>query len=439
MSDSKNNPKDKNKQNNSPHIEKAEMSYKKNMEKLEAEIKRREKFLEKNDDRLDSLRKLDEEILRRGREKTDKRIRDHRQTIEEKIVKGEEEKEEKLRDMTRKTDDRISSARKKQDKIRENHKKDIEKKRKAYEEKAKKREHDRRIILENRLKKAKNDPNNLIGKRNAITIAIGLVCLMILFIIVANVLHSNSDREKTQEASPTDAAYTQYTNYEKVETLKPEKHYSDPDGTNEQKRLWNTLMEYYDNNTIPVLGIMCNLRAESKFKACNLEDYNNEMWSVDDQSYTDSVNSGDISKKDFLEARTHEITNGYYNDYYQWVNVDGGYGYAQYTAYVKKEELYQYAEQWFSPGGRGEDYRFNIADPEMQAYYIIYLLKSDDFKALDNKLRNAPTVVDACYAWLRFYEVPYDPYCDNYFTLSFDRAAYADEIEQACAGEKGGE
>ena len=39
--------------------------------------------------------------------------------------------------------------------------------------------------------------------------------------------------------------------------------------------------------------------------------------------------------------------------------------YAQYTSYENKEKLYSYAKLWFSKGGQGEDYRFNIADPKM--------------------------------------------------------------------------
>jgi len=41
--------------------------------------------------------------------------------------------------------------------------------------------------------------------------------------------------------------------------------------------------------------------------------------------------------------------------------------------------------------------------------------------------------VDACFLWLKYYEIPYDPYNDNYFTLAFDRAEPADEIHAQCA------
>ena len=63
---------------------------------------------------------------------------------------------------------------------------------------------------------------------------------------------------------------------------------------------------------------------------------------------------------------------------------------------------------------------------------MISLLESDEFATLDSRIRNAESVVDACYYWLRFYEVPYDPYCDNYYTLAFDRAECAGRIKAEC-------
>ena len=203
-------------------------------------------------------------------------------------------------------------------------------------------------------------------------------------------------------------------------------------GITEEKMLWNLLMEHFEGNKVAVLGVMCNLKEESKFEASNLEDYNNEMWEIEDNEYTEKVNRKTISEKDFLEARIQDYSNGYYNDYDQWVNLDGGYGYAQYTSYEKKEELYHFAEMWFGPGGEGEGCKFNIGDPKMQAHYIIYLLESDALSGLDAELRRATTVVDACYAWLETYEVPYDPYGDGYYTLAFDRAESAEGIKERC-------
>ena len=38
--------------------------------------------------------------------------------------------------------------------------------------------------------------------------------------------------------------------------------------------------------------------------------------------------------------------------------------------------------------------------------------------------------------WLKYYEKPYDAYDDDYYTLSFERAAWADEIEKACTAKE---
>ena len=45
----------------------------------------------------------------------------------------------------------------------------------------------------------------------------------------------------------------------------------------EEKILWDMLMEHFDNNETAVLGIMCNIKEESGFKANNLEDINNDI------------------------------------------------------------------------------------------------------------------------------------------------------------------
>ena len=210
------------------------------------------------------------------------------------------------------------------------------------------------------------------------------------------------------------------------------KEYARLDGITEEQLLWNLLMDYFDGSKPAVLGIMCNLHAESAFSASNLEDYNNRLWDITDDIYTEEVNRKTIDKQDFLESRTVDSTNGYYNENDQWVNRDGGYGFAQFTAYDKKEALYQFAEQWFGPGGPGAGYKFNIGDPEMQAHFVIHLLNSEEYHEMEDLIRHAAVPVDACYYWLKMYEEPYDPYCDDYYTLAFERAAVADQIEERC-------
>ncbi len=278
---------------------------------------------------------------------------------------------------------------------------------------------------ENRLKRVQNG-EAFFGGRRLVPALIVICAIVIIFLIVERIIPGSHMKKKKAISD---------TSVEEASELLPEKEYDRlPDGVSETQYLWNTLMKHFNNNETAVLGIMCNLHEESRFKAGNLEDYNNEIWSIDDDTYTEGVNRRTIGKKDFLEARNNNETSGYYNSYDQWVNLDGGYGYCQFTAYDQKEALYQFAEQWFGPGGKGENKRFNIADVKMQTDFLIYLLESDSYKSLDSRLREATTVADSCYLWLSEYEIPYDPYCDGYYTLAFERAESADEILAECKG-----
>lgn len=405
----------------------------KQLDRLEARTKRHEQFLERNDMRLKSLRELDEAVLQKSRDKQNQRLKERRERIEKNIIKGDESKKAKFDEMTSRTDKVVSKSRQRQDARRKKHRQRVDRRQKGYRAKSFKYFNDRRIILENRYKRTKTELGKKISRRNKITFGIGLVGLVLIFLLMQLLIPTSAFRRylatEDETATETDAVVVETVEVIE-ETLKPEVDYSS--GPTEQQRLWALLLEHFDGNETAVLGVMCNLWSESKFEAVNLEDYNNQIWSVDDVTYTTDINQGAISRKDFLEARTYNMTNGYYNDYSEWVNVDGGYGYAQYTAYTKKEKLYQFAEQWFGPGGEGENYRFDIGDPDMQAHYVISLLESDEFATLDSRIRNAESVVDACYYWLRFYEVPYDPYCDNYYTLAFDRAECAGRIKAEC-------
>ena len=295
------------------------------------------------------------------------------------------------------------------------------------EERISKLMHDERIRQMNRLRRIKEDKQGVMAVKKIKTFSAVCAVLIILLVILEFTLPKSQLRrsgvitDKNLEKAIDDSNY---------------KDYAQLKGKTEEELLWELLTKHFDGNKNAVLGVMCNLKAESGIVAANLEDYNNDFWSVEDGEYTDDVNRRRIDKKDFVESRTNNKTNGYYNEYDMWVNIDGGYGYAQFTAYENKDELYRFAEQWFAPDGGGEGYAFNIGDPEMQANYIVYLLESEKYEDLDAALKASTSVVDACYLWLKDYEKPYDPYDDNYYTLSFERAAWADEIEEACTKEE---
>ena len=336
--------------------------------------------------------------------------------------------DERLRVLMAKNDLRIGEDEEKRARAAR-HRQLVEDRRKAHEKLVAKRYRETNIRERNRLRNIEMDQHGVRFAKRFREIVIAGATLFVVIAVAEVVLPgSKLKRERIIDDTPI----------EQIIPILPAKEYRDYIGVSEEQILWDQLMEHFDGNETAVLGVMCNLKAESDFEAFNLENYNNKIWEVSDGDYTEKVNRRTIDKRDFLEARNLDDTNGYYNKYDQWVNRDGGYGYGQYTAYEKKEQLYQFAEHWFGPGGPGEEYRFNIGDPDMQAHYLVFLLESEDYARIDRQLRSAKTVVDACYIWLKHYEVPYDPYNDDYYTLAFDRAVSAEEIRQNC-GTKGEE
>ena len=192
----------------------------------------------------------------------------------------------------------------------------------------------------------------------------------------------------------------------------------------EERAIWRVLSEYFNNENI-VAGIMCNLKAESGFLGNNLEGVNNIRWAINDEKYTDEVNNGTVTKEHFCMSMYNGDTRGYYNSYGQWVNADGGYGIAQFTAYEKKKELYEFAEEYF------KDSTFDIGNAEMQAKFLCSCMDGS-FSHIKEALLETTTIEEACSVWLKMYEIPEDPYHDGYVTLGKKRAEYAEEIIAAC-------
>ena len=405
-------------------LERAKKNYERRVAEIDKADKRRDKFLETNDERLEKIRARDDELLQKKREKRDARISQNRDRIQKRHVEGNSERQKKFDAATKRTDEFIAKQRDKQNAKIEKHRQEIRRKRAENDKKSRDMREEALIREKNRLKRIEEDKDGSFELRRFKAIIIIGIALFAVLIITEIVLPGTFlKKHEVIDDTPIE---------EKVSIL-PSKEYKDLGDMSEDQMLYNLLMEHFDENETAVLGVMCNLKAESKFQASNLEDYNNNLWDLEDDEYTEKVNRKTIEKKDFLESRVKNSTNGFYNDTNQWVNKDGGYGYGQFTSYDKKDDLYEYAETWFGPGGPGEDYKFNIGDPEMQANYVVHLLESDEYKSLDSQIRNADKVVDACFLWLKYYEIPYDPYNDNYFTLAFDRAEPADEIHAQCA------
>ena len=265
----------------------------------------------------------------------------------------------------------------------------------------------------NRRRKKKNNSN---GTETLIFTLLILILIVIFFMII--ILHSSESDESI--ISRINSISNRSTSGDAKKAIKTEK------AEKEEKILWDMLMEHFDNNETAVLGIMCNIKEESGFKANNLEDINNEIWNISDDDYTKRINKGKM-KDDFIQSQYKGKTSGYTNSYGQWCNINGGYGYCQYTAYEKKRALYEYAENWFGKDGEGRWKRFNLADPKMQSSFIVYLL-DNDLSDIDSELRNAETVPDAVYIWLSKYEIPEG----DYYELTYSRAAYAEDIKSFC-------
>ena len=409
-------------------IIKARKKFAKRVHRIVRGQQRRAEFLQRNEDRARQVHRIEDERIQNRRERIDQTISERRARLEKNYVKENEERRAKLHRAEKRTDERIRDYRRRQDIRIQKHRSLVVLRRvRIFKRLFRIFDYYQSAVI-NRLVSIEADAANLLEKKQ---VRFGL--LLLALIIVSIVGLTFALKQKVEE-EPEFAAGVPEPLLAFFEQFEP-KEYDTLDIT-EEELLWQVLNEHFDGNEVAVLGVMCNLKAESEFRAANLENYNNQIWDVDDDTYLEEINGKFISRDDFLESRYQEFTNGYRNKEHQWVNLDGGYGYAQYTAYEKKEMLYEYAEEWFARGGPGEKYRFNIADPKMQANFVVYLLESEKYKKMDAQIRKAPTIVDACYIWLKKYEVPRDPYKDNYYTLSFKRAAAAEEIREFCTHEK---
>lgn len=212
----------------------------------------------------------------------------------------------------------------------------------------------------------------------------------------------------------------EYSDYAPVN---PKKEVS---ASEEELIIWKVFNEYFEGNQNVVVGIMCNIQAESGFIGKNLERTNNLRWGITDNEYTTGVNTGSISKEDFCKSTYNGDTKGYYNSYGEWANEDGGYGIAQFTTFAKKKELYEYAVDYF------KDSTFDIGDAEMQARFLCSCL-DNDFSYIKEALLETTTIEEACIVWLKLYEIPYDPYDDGYVTTGKKRAENAEDIIMACS------
>lgn len=137
------------------------------------------------------------------------------------------------------------------------------------------------------------------------------------------------------------------------------------------KYVWDRLIEEFSHPYM-VAGIMGNLEAESGMRCDNLEDIYERKWGVSDAEYTRQVNAG---VRDFIHDKA-------------------GYGLAQWTYHIHKEQLLQMTRDLGLP----------IDSCRGQVEYLINSIK-DDAKLLKHLLASS-SIREATRIFLEEYEKP---------------------------------
>ena len=404
------------------HVARARKRYVQSVQRNIKRQQRREELLKVNDRMVRKAHDSFDERVEKRRSRIDEKLSENRKAIRERYVRGDESKEERLNKSIARTDAYIARRRAGRDKRYERHRTFIGRERVKYQNRWQRVYYAIKRKAFERLNLIETGRRGILLLRQFRALVIAGLVLVTLTATIFTIIRISIARKKHRQDEKL---------FSEVFSMVPYLEYGED--ISEEELLWKVLYRHFDGNDTAVVGVMCNLRAESEFRANNLENLNNKRWNVEDEDYTDQVNKGLVTREDFLLSRYKGETQGYVNKYLEWANVDGGYGYAQCTSYEKKEQLFSFAEAWFDEGGPGEYRHFNIADPEMQANFIVFLLESPEYKDVDQMLRFSLTDAEACHVWLSRYEIPFDPYKDGYKTLSMERASCADEIRERCA------
>lgn len=159
-------------------------------------------------------------------------------------------------------------------------------------------------------------------------------------------------------------------------------------GSNFEEKVWFAFIAA-GYSKIATAGAMGNFYCESGIIACRVQDDYSDGYSVS-KEYTEKVDSGAISREDFI----HNGPGG------------GGYGLGQWTYPSRKAGLYDFAK---SEG-------VSIADEDMQIKWALKEISSGDY----SRWENAKTVEEASNAFCDIFENPYEK---NYKERS-DKAQY---------------
>lgn len=144
--------------------------------------------------------------------------------------------------------------------------------------------------------------------------------------------------------------------------------------TNE-KKIWSYLMQEIAN-PFGVAGLMGNIKAESNFDPCNLQNSYEKKLGYTDETYTQAVDNGEYTRDRFC----HD---------------SAGYGLCQWTYWSRKQSLYDTLKR----------YDASIGDLFSQLSFMIDELSA--YRLLD-KLKTAKSVKEASDLILTQYEKPAD-------------------------------
>ena len=165
--------------------------------------------------------------------------------------------------------------------------------------------------------------------------------------------------------------------------------------------IWDSLIAKIKNK-YGVAGLMGNLQAESGLYPDRVQ--GDVPYSSFSQEYTAQVNSGTISKNDFI----HNGVNG------------GGYGLAQWTYYTRKEALY---ERWKSGGYD------SIGSAYLACDFLLWELESS-YSDVFETLVNASSIRQASDKVLHDFENPADQSAE----VEALRASMGEAIYEAFSG-----
>lgn len=154
-------------------------------------------------------------------------------------------------------------------------------------------------------------------------------------------------------------------------------------GDTNEEQIWNYLLGL-GYSKAGVSGVMGNWIQESGLLPNNLENGANQKSGLSDEEFTSQVDSGSISKSEFITSSRFSIYSG--GRY--------GYGLAQWTDPGRKTNFYEF---WKSQNTS------SIADLKMQLDF--YKQEAEGYSGLNDSLKNATSPEAAASTFVRIYEV----------------------------------